>query len=361
MKRRSFLAAGTSALVGAGAMGCSTIKVTQKHSEPAFDKVAPKPVGQMKYNELGKTGIKVPHFGFGSHVRSDLIPFEKERERMILEACDYGVNFFDVYDHEQKCYQYEPMGRYLKHVKNDVTISISILPWEGRTLEQEMERDLRLFNRDYIDMVRIHTYFKTDKNWGRWDQLFKWKEEGKIRAVGIPIHGVEELNEPLENYPIDYVIFPYNFYHNWAWLGYERRRQYSKDFDTLAASLKAKGIGTIGMKPFASEWLITTLMELGEKLDKTGEVNVATASLKYALTSDAALDTVIGGMYYPHHVRENIQATFNPKMTVAERDTLVEIRKRAKVVAQHHLPDHYKFLENWAPDVHDNSDLMSLT
>ena len=104
MKRRSFLSKGSSVIIGTGVLGCSTIKVTQKFSEPAFDKVVPEPIGTMEYREIGKTGIKVSKYGFGSHIREDLLSFTKERERMIHEAYDYGVNFFDVYDHEQRCY-----------------------------------------------------------------------------------------------------------------------------------------------------------------------------------------------------------------------------------------------------------------
>jgi predicted aldo/keto reductase-like oxidoreductase len=177
MKRRNFIAA--AAALGAGTVsGCSrAVKVKQELSPHAFDTKVAKPVGAMQYKELGTTGIKVSKFGFGSHMRQDIVPFQKEREFMIREAHDLGVTLFDVYDKEQECHQYEPMGRYLKPVINDVVISISILPWDGRTLEQELERDLRAFGRDHLDMVRIHSYTSDSDNWVQWDSLFKWKEQ----------------------------------------------------------------------------------------------------------------------------------------------------------------------------------------
>jgi len=363
MKRRAFLSAGAAGALAASLTGCSSgrkFAVKEKFSDLAFDKIVPKPQGTMPYGVLGKTGIKVPKFGFGSHVRTDVLPYTKEREAMIREGHEYGITFFDVYDKEQNCFQYEPMGRYLKPVINDVTISISFLPYDNRSVEQQFERDLKAFGRDYIDLVRIHSYSSKSKDWAQWEQLFKWKEQGKIRAVGIPIHGVEELTEPIATYPLDYVIFPYNFYHNWAWLSYEQSRTTTKDFDSLGKQLKAKNIGIIAMKPFASEWLITPMMELGDKVDRTGQVNVAIAALKYVLNSDLKPDIVIGGMYYPFHVRENVQTVFNPKMTLEETDVLMKIRDRARIVAENHLPDHYRFLQNWAPDHHDNRDLLQM-
>ena len=193
MKRRDFVKTGITGAVGMGLSGCS-VKVKPQASPHAFDNKVKKPVGTIQMGEIGKTGIKVSRFGFGSHMRRDIRKFEKEREWMVREAYDLGVNFFDVYDHEQRCYQYEPMGRHLAPMINDVVISISILPWDGRTLEEELERDLRLFGRDYIDMVRIHSSSSDSGNWYQWEKLFKWKEQGKIRAVGIPIHRIKEIS-----------------------------------------------------------------------------------------------------------------------------------------------------------------------
>ncbi|HDY88868.1 MAG TPA: hypothetical protein ENH82_12250 [bacterium] len=163
MKRRDFLAAGTTGTLGVGLAGCSAFglgSVDVKSARPPleFEKKVPKPKGTMPMTELGKTGIKVSKFGFGSHMMGELRKREDVREWMIREAYDLGMNLFDVYDIEGHAFQYEPMGRYLAPMINDVVISISLWPYEGRTLEQELERDLRLFGRDYIDMVRLHVY-----------------------------------------------------------------------------------------------------------------------------------------------------------------------------------------------------------
>ena len=83
-----------------------------------------------------------------------------------------------------------------------------------------MERDLRLFNRDYIDLVRIHAWKNTQDEkelaaqvghrWEWWETLFRMKEKGYVRAVGVPIHEQADIVEPLTQLPLDFVIVPYN-------------------------------------------------------------------------------------------------------------------------------------------------------
>ena len=355
MKRRDFIAKGSAGLLGAGITGCSSVTVKRELSPHAFDKKVPKPVGTMPTGEIGKTGIKVSKYGFGSHMRKDIVEFDSERERMVREAFDFGVNLFDVYDKEQECYQYEPMGRFLAPIINDVVISISILPWEGRTLEQELERDLRLFGRDYIDMVRIHSYSSDSSNWHQWEKLFKFKEQGKIRAVGIPCHKQADLEQPLAELPLDYVIFPFNFYHNWTWL---HQDMVLDTFDSLVPKLRQKGIGVISMKPFAGDNLVTPFRRLAAQYDKSGEVNYAKSCLRYVINSGLDVDTTLGGMYYPYHVYENVDAYFNPGMSDGERSVLKTLRKRVRHVTKNMLPDHYRFLEDWAPDSYDDSDFL---
>ncbi len=354
MKRRGFLATGAG-VVAAGLGGCGSVAVKQELAPHAFDREGVRPNGAMPTGEIGKTGIKVSKFGFGSHMRKDIVPFSKERERMVRDAHELGVTLFDVYDKEQECFQYEPMGRFLKPVINDVAISIAIQPYDGRTLEQELERDLRAFGRDYLDMVRIHSYKTTDENWGQWDQLFKWREQGKIRAVGIPVHNLDDIRQPLEKLPLDYVIFPFNFYHNWTWLNNELTVGRHDKFDGMVAELRKRGIGVVTMKPFAGDYLITPFGALSRKYDP--EVNLAQASLRYVINSGLNPDATLGGMYYPYHVTENVAAYLNPKMNDAERAVLSKIRKKAKIVAERHLPPHYRFLQAWAPESHDDADL----
>ena len=90
MKRRDFITKTATGAFGIGAAGCSATRSVRIGPEPvpfSFGDNYPKPEGgSMPVNELGTTGIKVSSFGFGSHMRPYLRPYERERERMIRDA-----------------------------------------------------------------------------------------------------------------------------------------------------------------------------------------------------------------------------------------------------------------------------------
>ncbi len=352
MKRRDFIVKGTAGAAILGTAGCSvfgqrSVKVIRKKPVPDPDilkvtKSKPKG-GTIPMKEIGKTGIKVTRFAFGSHLPTALVPYEKERGIIIRQALDYGINIFDVYDYEQKCFQYEPMGRHLKDVINDVVISITLSPYDDRNFEQEFHRDLKAFGRDYIDMVRIHTYNPNGKNWENWEKLFKFKEQGKIRAVGIPIHWEKDLDQVLRTIPIDYVILPYNFYHNLLYTG-----EIIGDLDPLGKRLKDRGIGVVVMKALGSEWFISHFVEAAKKFDKSGEISMAQAMLRYVINSGLDPDTTLSGMWCMNDLYDNLPAYFNPRMSPEESALLDNMRNFARITAKAALPEHYRFLDTWA-------------
>ncbi len=364
MKRRRFLTGSATGALTIGLTGCSALKfntaeVSWETQSKDFKTKISKPQGTMLMSEIGKSGIKVSKFGFGSHVTSEIVKFEKEREWMVREAYDLGINLFDVYEKEFGLYQYEPMGRYLSPIINDVVISISLDPFDGRSPGEQLERDLRLFGRDYIDLVRIHAYGPErsepgiEHKWEWWEDLFRFKEQGKIRAIGVPIHFVKDVYPLIDTYPLDFVIFPYNFYHNWTWYPIK-----TDNFDPLIPELQKRDIGVVSMKPFAGDGLVEPFKRLMAQYDESGEVNYAKACLRYIVNSGLNIDTTLGGMYNPYQVYENVDAYFNPEMSDEERKVLKKIRRKAKVVAKYYLPDHYQFLEEWVPDSCDDSDLF---
>ena len=362
MKRRSFIVSAA----GAGVSACSgfgkKVKLEKKLPPFSFGDNYPKPEGgSIPRKKLWTTDIEISTFGFGSHMRSYLRPYEKERERMLRDAFEYGVNLYDVYDVEGGVYQYEPTGRHLSPVINDCVISITIRPYDGRTLEQEFERDLRVFGKDHIDMVRLHAWAPDDKKfgheWDYWETLFKWKEQGKIRAVGVPIHSRYDVEKVMAAFPIDYVIFPYNFHHNIAFAAVNKgRTTVDGGFDDLAATLRKRGIGVVTMKTFAGDNYVTPFKDLAAKINP--DVNFPQAALRYVINSGLNPDSTVAGMYYPSHVYENIEAYLKPEMNDDERKLLKKLRSAARLSWQDWTNDYYRFLNDWAPDSPDDSDLV---
>ncbi len=345
MKRRDFLAMSATGAIGSGVAGCAAKQTNKIQLQKKLSPFSPRPRGgTMPTGELGKTGIKISKFGFGSHIRAEMVSYYKQREHMIHEAYDLGVNVFDVYDEEKGSsltgsYQYEPFGRQIKPFKNDVLISISFKPYDGRTPEEELERDLRLFGRDHIDMVRALR--APEHEW--WEKLFKWKEQGKIRAVGAPVHTWEHIDMILGKVPLDYIIFPYNFYHNVCWVNDK-----PKDYTTLPQKLREHGVGVITMKPFAGDYLCEPFVDVARNFVDEPQVKFPQAALKWIINSGIEADCTYAGMYQLPHLYEDIEAYFHPEMSSEESGLLDKIREVAVMNASAWLPNHYQFLNQWA-------------
>jgi predicted aldo/keto reductase-like oxidoreductase len=360
MKRRDFIRAtaiGSSAMAGCSGLSHHGSTITRERSPIELEKRAPRPTGAMPSGELGTTGIRISRFGFGSHMHGDMVVYAKEREWMIREAYDLGTTLYDVYDVANGGKQYEPLGRYLAPVINNVQISTDIVPYDGRSVEEEFERDLRLFGKDCIDLIRMHTSSTNSAKWGWWDRVLKWKEEGKIRAVGMAIHRPDELDLVLAEIPIDFVILPFNFYHNWTYIDREKQASSPGNYDDLITRLQARGIGIISMKPFGGDYLAAPFKRLAADIDEGGTVTYTQACLRYVFNSGLPIDSTLCGMYNPYQVHENIAAALNPVMSDAEKRVLRGIRRQAKTIAEQALPQHYQFLHQWASTSATDTDL----
>jgi len=303
--------------------------------------------GGIGMTELGTTGIMVSRFGFGSHVYEDNTG--PMREYMIHEAYDRGVRVFDIYNTDQGGYQYEDLGRYLSGVKQDTALSIYMESLGGKTLEKKLDDDLKLLGRECIDMFRIQAWSSTDTNknsgnWPYWEEAFRLRDAGKIRAVGVPIHEMADLDELMTTYidDLDYVFFPYNFYHNIGW-----PPDLHPEFPTLAQDLRARGIGVVTIKPFAGDYFITALKNAARDINP--DLSFTQAALRYVINSGLEPDTTFCGMNQFSEFLENVKAYEDPEISGDEQALLDEVRVVAEKTAQAVLPDYYRFLDTWAP------------
>jgi len=341
MERRDFLLKTTGGILAISAAGCS---------DDDKNPVAPDTKGNsIPTTKLGTTDVTVSKFAFGSHILPENVNDTAEREYMIRDSYEKGVTTFDIYNKEGSAYQYEPMSRYLAPVLNDVVISIKMKPEDGRTYEEQFFYNLELFKRDYFDMVRIRGNKPGNDEWNFLERLFELRDEGYIRAAGVAIHKVEEMDGIIEAYgdEIDYVCFPYNFYHNKWQHSANASVSDEEDFDPFVQSLHNRGIGIVAIKPFTGDYLVQILKEAAKVINP--EISYSQACLRYIINSDLNPDTTFAGMNHFREFDENIKAYYNPMMTDEEIELLDDVRGVAGKTAHLLLPDHYKFLNDWAP------------
>jgi len=147
----------------------------------------------MKYNELGKTGIKVSRLCFGGltvgPLQKNMTP--EEGGKIIKYAFDRGVNFIDT---AQLYKTYPHIREGLKHFnRNDYVIASKSYAYDKKTAIESVEEALRELDTDYIDIFMLHEQESEHTLRGHYEALetfIRLKEKGIIRAVGLSTHAV---------------------------------------------------------------------------------------------------------------------------------------------------------------------------
>jgi len=331
MKRRSFIKSVGTASAAMSLWGCSVLPGMRTYRNNM-------PKGDIEYTTLGKTGIKVSRFGFGSHLKKELIAKPRYRDKMIKIGFEGGINTFDVYDHSGYN-QFAPMGKSLKDFRNVVIVSLCAVK-EIDKLQNEIDGALKSFYTDYIDLYRLYTV-----NDDRIALMDKNRQAGKIRAIGVVTHDEPKMMQYLDDYgdTIDYVMIVFNFHHNNG--SYVNENYPDNDYSALIPRCERLGLGILGIKPMGSDHMIELAQKKGFFEDRNA--NPAQAMIRYVL-KHPEIDCTMPAMNSMEEVYNDLEAAQNPGLSEYEERVLKKLSDTAAATKSAYLPDHYKWLENWA-------------
>ena len=166
----------------------------------------------MKQMEIGKSGVMASALSIGTFAIgggtawSDTGTDADAFVRLIHEAFDLGVNFFDSAPVYGTGRGEEILGRAVADRRDRVVIGTKCsLNWrreagkfeysrdgksvyrcfEPDSIRQDLEDSLRRLHTDYIDVYIAHRQPEVEEVPGVMDTLLTLKKEGKIRAIGI--------------------------------------------------------------------------------------------------------------------------------------------------------------------------------
>lgn len=177
----------------------------------------------------------------------------------------------------------------------------------------QMNNSFALLKRNSIDLMQIHnlvdwqTHLKT---------LRTWKEEGKIRYIGIT-HYAESafgtIEEILKSTPLDFLQINYSLLSRSA-------------EDRLFSLAQEKKVAVIINQPFESGSLFSrtkgqTLPEWAKEFDCN---SWGQFFLKFII-SHPAVTCVIPGTSKPHHMVDNMGAAFGKLPTAAHRAKMIKL------------------------------------
>jgi methylglyoxal reductase len=177
----------------------------------------------MQYRTLGNSGIEASVVGLGTWVTGGGQMWngvdDSESARAISVALDNGVNLIDTAPAYGWGHSETVIGQVIRGRRDKVVLATKCGMWwddargsfhfafDGHdtyislrpdTMAIEIENSLRRLGTDYIDLYQIHWPAKEPENTPIADtmaMLMKFKEQGKIRAIGLSNVSVAQLEE----------------------------------------------------------------------------------------------------------------------------------------------------------------------
>lgn len=284
----------------------------------------------MHYTILGRTGFRVSRMGLGcgGHSRLGLRTGTFENAaRIVREAFELGVNFFDT---AESYGTEEAVSQGLEGIPRDQVVlstKVGATGEEGNVtpeqLRTRLEGCLARLQTEYVDVFHLHGVLSSDYAYAREvlvPEMIKFKEEGKIRAIGITEAFIPE--------PDHRMLVP-GLAEDDCWdvvmLGFSLLNQSARQ--TVLPLTQAKGIGTLCM--FAVRRALSqpaVLIELMQGLVKDGVINASEfdpadplafltndevaeslqeAAYRYCLW-EPGIDVVLSGTGNIDHLRQNV-------------------------------------------------------
>ena len=217
----------------------------------------------MRYLELGKTGMRISHLGFGASSLGSVFRETKEKESIeaVEAAIEGGINFIDVspyYGHYKaetvlgKALRNIPRNKYLLSTKVGRYGKDGVNTWDysARRVTDSIYESMERLGIDYIDLINVHDIeFQANLPGGlqkvvdeTLPALVELREKGVVGHVGITDLQLDNLKGVVEHCKEGTVESILNFCH------------YTLNDDALLDYLdffEQRGIGVINASPLA--------------------------------------------------------------------------------------------------------------
>jgi len=263
-------------------------------------------------------GNSVSILGVGGSTLGD-VGSNSEAQRIVHEAVDAGINFFDNAWEYHNGRSEERLGRALRGYREKVFLMSKVCT-HGRSKSvglSQLEDSLRRLQTDHLDLWQVHeVIYDNDPDLifapdGVIEALVQAKQQGKVRYVGFTGHKDPDIHLKMlsHNFPFDTVQMPLNPFD----------KSYRSFQDLVVPEALRQGIRPIGMKSMGGG---------GEPVQR-GAATPAEL-LTYAMSVPGVLTTVSGIDSYD---------VFKQNLAIAEKFTpmsaaqMHELERRVAAIA----------------------------
>ncbi|AOM82735.1 aldo/keto reductase [Salisediminibacterium beveridgei] len=298
----------------------------------------------MKRNQLGSSSLFVSEIGFGTMSLSE---DQNHNERILHEALDKGVNFFDTADLYQFGMNEVSVGKALAPYRNNVLIASKggndwhsqEGSWRWRPekayLKEAVKSSLKRLNTDYLDLYQLHGGTIDDPFDEVVEAFQEMKQEGLIRAWGISSIRPNVIRKFAEQTDIDSVMMQYSLLDRRPeeWFDLFKNNQIS----VIARGPLAKGLlaDSWEKRDLQKGYLDYTESELADVLprieEEAGKLNMKMQhlGLRYAI-EQPEVATAVPGASSSEQVHDNCDAANQASLTSKQIGALRLITKEGR-------------------------------
>lgn len=227
----------------------------------------------MKYRELGKSGLKVSAMGLGCMGMSHgygAAGDKKEMIKLIHQAVEKGVTFFDTAEVYGPYTNEELVGEALEPYRKEVAIATKcgiqivdgkqIVIGKPETMRRSIEGSLKRLRTEYIDLYYLHRVDPDTPIEEVAETMKLLQQEGKIRHWGVSEAGVQTIRRAHAVFPLTAVQSEYSMW----W------REPEKE---LLPTLEELGIGFVPFSPLGKGFLTGSISK-DTRFDKSDFRNI---------------------------------------------------------------------------------------
>jgi predicted aldo/keto reductase-like oxidoreductase len=280
--------------------------------------------------KLPRGGHEVPVIGCGCAPLVRLLREDRRDEaiRIIQHAYEVGMRFFD----SANLYRIDPtVGEAIREFTDDIymaTKTAAIGPDGPAIVRRQVEEELRRYNRDVLDCVKVHNAYRYD--WGMLliDELEKLKAEGKVRNIGMSTHiHFETAFKMIDTGRLDEVLLAKCYFPKGM---IELVSQRNAEFRELAiARAHELGMNITGMKALGSTIFDFRANKLVPDFGEEKLARLPAAAIRWAL-SDTRFQLYAVGVARMEDVDANIALCRSDlELTNRDRELLAEFSARA--------------------------------
>lgn len=183
----------------------------------------------MKFNEIGKTGMKVSSLSFGASSLGSVFRSTREEEALeaVYTAIEGGMNFIDVSPYYGHYKAETVLGKALKNIPRDKYYlstkvgrygkdGVNTWDYSAKRAQESVYESMERLHIDHIDLINVHDVEFADLNQvvnETLPALVELREKGIVSHVGITDLQLENLKWVIEHVPAGTVESVLNFCH----------------------------------------------------------------------------------------------------------------------------------------------------